>query len=175
VLTGVAGHLPLTIGNITELTEIDIRDSNLSAGPVPDSIGLCTKLVTVLLNNCELQGQFPAGLRELKSLGLSINVNEVETLTLAANELSGSIPDWICDVVKLKVMHLSENIFTGIIPECIGSLNLLESLLIVFNELTGELPSGICDLVNLNALFIHNTLVEGIIIALPRLYTRMHR
>jgi Leucine-rich repeat (LRR) protein len=68
VLTGVDGHLPLKIGNLTELNVIDIVHSDLSAGPVPESIGLCTGLKYLRLRNCELQGQFPAGLRELKSL-----------------------------------------------------------------------------------------------------------
>jgi Leucine-rich repeat (LRR) protein len=67
------GQLPLEIGNLTELIEIDILNSDLSAGPVPDSIGLCTKLVKVRLNGCKLEGDFPMGLQTLKSLGRSIN------------------------------------------------------------------------------------------------------
>jgi hypothetical protein len=61
VLTGVDGHLPLAIGNLTELTVIDIEDSNLSARPVPDSIGLCTKLIKVQLSNCIFKGSFLRG------------------------------------------------------------------------------------------------------------------
>jgi Leucine-rich repeat (LRR) protein len=70
-IEGVEGHLPLEIGNLTELIEIDIRDSDLSEGPVPDSIGLCIKLEKVRLSSCKLQGVFPTGLRYLKSLGKS--------------------------------------------------------------------------------------------------------
>jgi Leucine-rich repeat (LRR) protein len=54
----VKGQLPLEIGNLTELIKLDIYKSDLSAGPVPDSIGLCTKLVKVRLRNCKLQGNF---------------------------------------------------------------------------------------------------------------------
>jgi hypothetical protein len=71
---GLKGHLPLEIGNLTELIEIEMGRSDLSAGPVPDSIGLCIKLEKVRLSSCKLQGEFPVGLRELKSLGISINV-----------------------------------------------------------------------------------------------------
>jgi Leucine-rich repeat (LRR) protein len=70
VFNDVVGQLTLEIGQITELIEIDIRDSDLSAGPVPDNIGLCTKLEKVRLVNCKLQGPFPVGLRTLKSLGI---------------------------------------------------------------------------------------------------------
>jgi hypothetical protein len=72
VLDNVEGHLPLGIGNITELIKIKIVDSDLSSGPVPESIGLCTKLVDLQLRRCNLQGQFPTVLRTLKSLGMSI-------------------------------------------------------------------------------------------------------
>jgi hypothetical protein len=50
-IEGVDGHLPLEIGNLTELIEINIKRSDLSAGPIPDSIGLCTKLVKIRLKN----------------------------------------------------------------------------------------------------------------------------
>jgi Leucine-rich repeat (LRR) protein len=73
-MDGVVGQLPVGIGNITELTEIDIDNSDLSAGPVPESIGLCTKLVKVRLYYCKLQGTFPTGLRTLKALGMSIDI-----------------------------------------------------------------------------------------------------
>jgi hypothetical protein len=68
-MDGVKGHLPLEIGNLTELIKINIEKSDLSAGPVPESIGLCTKLVKVRFRECKLEGEFPEGVRELKSLG----------------------------------------------------------------------------------------------------------
>jgi hypothetical protein len=71
-MIAVVGQLPLEIGNITELIDINIRWSDLSAGPVPESIGLCTKLEFVRLHKCKLNGEFPKGLRMLKSLGISI-------------------------------------------------------------------------------------------------------
>jgi hypothetical protein len=58
-LKEVKGHLPFKIGNLTELIKINIEKSDLSAGPVPESIGLCTKLVKVRLWSCKLQGKFP--------------------------------------------------------------------------------------------------------------------
>jgi hypothetical protein len=71
-LTGVDGHLPLEIGQITELIEINIQNSDLSAGPVPNNIGLCSKLVKIILVWCKLEGEFPIGLRKLKSLGMYV-------------------------------------------------------------------------------------------------------
>jgi hypothetical protein len=69
-LSGAKGYLPLQIGQLTELIEFRIDSSDLSAGSIPDSIGLCTKLTKLTLSNCKLGGPFPVGLRELKSLGM---------------------------------------------------------------------------------------------------------
>jgi hypothetical protein len=45
------GQLPVEIGQITELIEIDFDLSDLSGGPVPESIGMCTKLEKLRLKN----------------------------------------------------------------------------------------------------------------------------
>jgi hypothetical protein len=74
VLTDVEGRLPLELGNVTELTKLDIIHSDLSVSPVPDSIEMCTKLERIRFWDCKLQGQFPVGLRTLKALRIFINV-----------------------------------------------------------------------------------------------------
>jgi hypothetical protein len=74
-MNGVAGKLPDKIGSVTELIVLDFR-GGLSAGPVPESLGLCIKLTRIKLPKCKLNGEFPNGLRELKStLGMSISDN----------------------------------------------------------------------------------------------------
>jgi Leucine-rich repeat (LRR) protein len=131
------GHLPLAIGNLTELIEIDIEYTDLSAGPVPDSIGLCTKLVKVRFSNCKLQGEFPVGLRDLKSLhylslwrnNFSGNIpawigilNQLKTIDLTYNEFSGELPIEICDLIILKVLKIFENSIEGMNIYCLLTL-----------------------------------------------------
>jgi Leucine-rich repeat (LRR) protein len=163
VLTGVIGQLPLEIGNITELTLINMENSDLSEGKVPESIGLCTKLVKVHFWNCKLLGEFPTGLQTLKSLGIIyLMINRVEYLYLDVNYFSGSsIPTWICELVELKELLLQNLKMQGNIPACIGALTKLWYLDLSVNEFSGELPIGICDLFNLEQLLIFDTLVEG--------------
>jgi hypothetical protein len=71
MLQNVVGQFPLEIGQITELSKLAARESDLSAGPVPESIELCTKLRVLVLNDCQIQGEFPVGVRALKSLSIS--------------------------------------------------------------------------------------------------------
>jgi Leucine-rich repeat (LRR) protein len=168
VLSNRKGQLPLAIGNLTELIEIDLMNVDLSffsAGTVPDSIGLCTKLVKVRFDKCKLQGQFPTGLRTLKSLGMiSTKCNEIEYLDFNTNAFKGPIPHWICELVSLTVLNLHNNQFTDLIPECIGSLKILMSLELGVNHFTGELPIGICDLSKLETVRIYNTNIIGMIL-----------
>jgi Leucine-rich repeat (LRR) protein len=137
-LDDVDGHLPLEIGNLTELISIDIDYSDLSAGPVPDSIGLCTKLVKIRLQSCKLEGEFPK-VQTLKSRYF-LPFNEIEFLSLQENSFGGSISDWI------------------------GSLNLLEYLDLGYNKFSGELPIGICDLESLEELKIYDNYIDGILL-----------
>jgi Leucine-rich repeat (LRR) protein len=130
---GVIGHLPLEIGNLTELNEIDIRDSDLSEGLVPDSIGLCTKLITLRLPRCKLKGEFPVGLRTLKSLEVALNLKH--------NSFSGNIPEWIGSLKLLRRISIGENDFSGELPIGICSLINLEELLIHDNPINGTISS----------------------------------
>jgi LRR receptor-like serine/threonine-protein kinase FLS2 len=159
------GQLPFELGNITELTRLYITNSDLSAGPIPDSIGKCTKLKTLQIQVCKLQGPFPVGLRELKLLGMPIELsmsNALDTVSLYKNNFSGSIPIWICELVLLTSLSLTFNRFNGTIPECIGSLKRLQELSLNSNAFSGELTIGICDLVNLDELNLYDTDIEGI-------------
>jgi hypothetical protein len=91
-LRGVEGKLPDEIGNITELISIEIAISNLAAGPVPEGIGLCTKLKSINFYLCKLKGKFPVGIRGLKSLGNPSFAKRIVRLELKNNEFTGGIP-----------------------------------------------------------------------------------
>jgi hypothetical protein len=58
-LNDAVGHLPFEIGNLTELASLYGTNSDLSAGPVPESIGLCIKITYLVLRNSKLKGTFP--------------------------------------------------------------------------------------------------------------------
>jgi hypothetical protein len=60
-----------------------------------------------------------------------------------------------------KVLHLSSNRFTGVIPQEIGQLNALLSLDISSNNLTGPIPSSIFNLTNLLVLDLSNNNLTG--------------
>ena len=66
-----------------------------------------------------------------------INLQE---LVLYDNQLTGSIPDTIGQLINLQVLYLFNNQLTGSIPDTIGQLINLQQLYLYNNQLTGSIP-----------------------------------
>lgn len=67
-------------------------------------------------------------------------------LDLSSNELSGSIPDEIGDLLNIRSLNLSSNRLTGSIPDSVSKLKGLESLDVSNNKLSGSIPPLLADL-----------------------------
>jgi hypothetical protein len=72
-MTGVNGKLPIEIGSVTELTTLELEECDLSDGPLPESIVLCTKLEYLSLYNCDIPGDIPDGFSALEKLGIRLD------------------------------------------------------------------------------------------------------
>jgi Leucine-rich repeat (LRR) protein len=72
-MTGVSGKLPIEIGSVTEITSLEIEDSDLSEGFLPESIVMCTKLEYLSLYKSKIPSKIPEGYSSLKSLGIQLN------------------------------------------------------------------------------------------------------
>ena len=65
---GLDGTLPASLGNLSELEQLDLRDNDLS-GALPTELADLTHLTSLLLNESRaLTGSLPDGLRELTDL-----------------------------------------------------------------------------------------------------------
>ncbi|KAH6787265.1 hypothetical protein C2S52_006817 [Perilla frutescens var. hirtella] len=62
------------------------------------------------------------------------------TIDMSENRFSGSIPQSIGKLNSLKYLNLSHNSLTGHIPSSLGNVKALESLDLSSNQLTGEIP-----------------------------------
>jgi len=82
-------------------------------------------------------------------------------LYLSYNQLTGSIPPKIGELINLTDLQLTFNQLTGLIPPEIGNLTNLERLDLRNNELTGEIPSEIGNLTNLEWLHLQNNELTG--------------
>ena len=86
---------------------------------------------------------------------------KLTSLQLTFNQLTGSIPSEIGNLTNLEYLWLYDNELTGLIPPEIGNLTNLEWLELQNNELTGEIPSEIGNLTNLERLHLDNNQLTG--------------
>lgn len=121
----------------------------------------------VALNNNELVGNTndsqPVAVNSAKTLDLSnknldalpkyvLDKNDLESLDISGNKLTGALPAEIRQLKNLKVLKASNNQMTGV-PAEIGQLSKLELLDLSNNQLTG-LPYELGNLKNLKTLIL---------------------
>ncbi|KAL7111395.1 hypothetical protein ACP275_05G084300 [Erythranthe tilingii] len=109
--------IPVFLGKLAALTELDISENNLS-GLIPNSIGGAYFLQWLHLNNNSLTGQLPSTLKNCTLLRvLDVGDNNLH------NDFYVPIPPAFCQFYRLQVMDVSNNKFTGYIPRCFGNFS----------------------------------------------------
>ena len=139
---GLSGSIPSVLGNLSNLTLLDLSLNELT-GPIPPELGSLAPLEWLDLSNNYLTGRIPS------ELG---NLADLELLGLADNELTGPIPPELGSLAHLEWLFLAYNELTGPIPPELGSLADLEWLQLTSNELTGRIPSELAGLAKLGRL-----------------------
>jgi hypothetical protein len=70
-------------------------------------------VVSITVNDCDLQGSIPSGLA---------NIDHLQRLDLSNNNLSGSIPSKLCNLKSLTYLDLSYNqLDTSSVPDCLAN------------------------------------------------------
>ncbi|KQJ87419.1 probable LRR receptor-like serine/threonine-protein kinase At3g47570 [Brachypodium distachyon] len=179
-INNLVGSIQSGLSNLTGLCKLDLNRGNLK-GEIPPEVGLLQELSYLHFGGNQLTGIIPASLGDLSKLSY---------LYLEANQLSGQVPRTLGKIAALKRLLLfsnnlegdldflpalsncrkledlvmSQNYFTGTIPEGVGNLSTkLITFRAGYNKLTGGLPSTLSNLSNLNWIDVsYNLLTEAI-------------
>ncbi|XP_011010016.1 PREDICTED: receptor-like protein 12 isoform X2 [Populus euphratica] len=192
------GRIPSQISRLSSLIIVDLSH-NLLNGTIPSSLFSMPSLHFLLLNNNLLYGQIsPFLCNSLQYINLSFNklygqippsvfkLEHLRLLRLSSNDkLTGNISSVICELKFLEILDLSNNGFSGFIPQCLG--NFSDGLLVLHlggnnlhgnipsiysegndlrylnfngNQLNGVIPSAIINCVNLEFLDLGNNMID---------------
>ncbi|KAG6639493.1 hypothetical protein CIPAW_10G104700 [Carya illinoinensis] len=148
----LSSELP-KIGNLTMLTELDLRDNNFE-GLIPNQIGNLKDLEVLRIGGNAFFGTIPFGIFNISTIRvISMAVNnlsghlpsnmglflpKLQQLILWGNKLSGAIPNSISNASQLAIIDIGENSFSGLIPKTLGNLRFLWRLRLEWNDLTVE-------------------------------------
>ncbi|XP_047314865.1 probable LRR receptor-like serine/threonine-protein kinase At4g36180 [Impatiens glandulifera] len=177
----IGGVIPAAIGVLPYLQVVSLSHNNLS-GSVPSSmfcnapsspslrivrLGFnalteinppettsCFSVLQVLdLQQNQIHGAFPDW--------LFINVSTLTSLDLSGNNLPGSIPGGIGNLLKLQELKMANNLLNGIIPVEITQCRSLHVLDLEANRFSGEIPEFLSQLKGLKFLSLGGNQFSG--------------
>ncbi|CAH1420184.1 unnamed protein product [Lactuca virosa] len=134
-MNDLSGVVPSSIGDLSELMMLDLSRNGLS-GEVPK--GLFTnvsRLRFLKLSNNKLHGQVLAG---------NLSWRYLEWVYLDNNQFTGKIEISRSKETRefLTTLDISNNLFTGMIPDSIPNFFTMSELVVRNNSLEGEFPCG---------------------------------
>nr|GMD67396.1 receptor-like protein 12 [Ipomoea batatas] len=107
------GSIPDSIGLLDQLKSLDMH-KNMLFGPIPPSLQNCTLLLKIDLAENGFTGKLPRWLGT-RLLHLTI-------FRLRSNQFYGELPLEFCHLKSLRILDLSNNNLSGVIPWCLKNL-----------------------------------------------------
>ena len=193
---GLSGIIPTWFGESFPFLRILILRSNAFSGELSPKLSKLGSLQVIDLARNYLTGRIPASLGDLKAItqvhkknkflhyGYNLGhyyeerlnvyvkkqmLNYTKTLSLVTsidlsnNNFSGNIPNEITKLFGLVVLNLSRNHITGQIPETMSNLLQLSSLDLSNNQLSGTIPSSLSSLSFLGSLDLSDNNLSSVI------------
>ncbi|XP_068336231.1 receptor-like protein 6 [Pyrus communis] len=172
----IHGQIPKWLWNATRETLFNLNlGSNFLTGFEENPVTLPWKnLQMFVLGNNRLQGSLPIPPQSIMSYIVSnnsyseevsplfCNLNYLQVLNLANNNLSGMLPQCLGKSSSLEILHLMFNSFHGDIPPFCANKNSLKYVSLGYNQLQGMLPRSMADCIQLKFLHIGNNQISDI-------------
>jgi hypothetical protein len=156
----LSGEIPLWISKLVNLEMLFLSGNRLT-GSIPTWINTLNYLFYLDISNNSLTGEIPKELMNISMLTSDMTEAHLDLRIFDLLVYNGPSRQYRIPIAFPKVLNLSSNKFTGMIPPEIGQLKALLSLDISYNNLTGEIPPSISNLTNLLVLDLSNNNLTG--------------
>ncbi|XP_073012930.1 receptor kinase-like protein Xa21 [Typha latifolia] len=173
------GSIPSSLSNASMLGVIQFSFNSFT-GTIPPSIGNLKSLSWLVLDNNQLESKDWSFLTALsnctylrvlqlganKFIGVLPNAianlsTRLENLDVSVNQIEGSIPVGIGNLINLSALTLNSNFLTGAIPATLTRLEMLHIILLDHNTLSREIPPNFGNLTRLNELDLSFNALSG--------------
>ncbi|XP_071718417.1 LRR receptor-like serine/threonine-protein kinase EFR [Rutidosis leptorrhynchoides] len=150
------GKLIIDFAKLSDLKTILIGNNNYEEDDqmkFMNSLQNCSKLKTLDLRYCNLQGVLPRSIGNFSQ--------QLKFLALLGNRLYGNLPPSLGNLVSMSTLDLNKNRFTGQIPSTVGRLHSLQVLSLFRNQLSGSIPDSVGNLSMIISLNLDSNRLEG--------------
>ncbi|XP_058214020.1 putative receptor-like protein kinase At3g47110 isoform X5 [Rhododendron vialii] len=149
----VTGEIPANLSRCSNLVDLEFTANRLT-GKIPTELGRLSKLKRLYVGKNNLTGGTGEA-DDLSFLSSLINATELNAFELSSNGFGGVFPEAITNFsIRLSTIYLGDNNLYGSIPRGIGNLVNLQLLETQNNHLTGNIPADFGKLQDLHQLFI---------------------
>ncbi|CAL9772598.1 unnamed protein product [Musa acuminata subsp. burmannicoides] len=139
----LTGEIPHSFKNFTSLSDLSLTGNHFSnITSALQILQYCPKLTSLVLTR-----NFHDG--EMMPVDGIQGFEKMELLVIANCALTGSIPSWLANLTRLKVLDISWNRLSGSIPMWLGNLDNLFYLDLSNNSLSGQLPNSLTQMKSL--------------------------
>ncbi|KAJ8759168.1 hypothetical protein K2173_004175 [Erythroxylum novogranatense] len=153
----LSGPVPPSVSNASNLVELSISKNKFN-GKVP-SLSRLPKLQKLEIDENMLGYGEDNDLNFLYTLA---NKTNLQYVIISDNNLGGGLPELLSNFsTELRIIGFGRNQIRGTIPTEIGNLVNLVALGLETNQLTGNIPSSIGKLQNLNDFFLNGNKLSG--------------
>ncbi|XP_050206669.1 receptor-like protein 7 [Mercurialis annua] len=167
-------HIPVSIGNLIYLEELELSDCNF----IPSSVENLVHLKNLDITDCVFTDQIPpsfSNFTKLVYLDLSYNHFNIHTssfawigklpkltqLFLNRINMKGEIPSWLMNLTQLSHLNMYDSQLTGPIPSILMNLTQLKVIDLSSNQLSGQFSFQISHLALLSQLDLSFNKLEG--------------
>ncbi|KAG6734397.1 hypothetical protein I3842_01G270900, partial [Carya illinoinensis] len=126
-------EIPPELGRLHRLRFLGLYNNSFG-GRIPTNIASCSSLEVLDLGKNQLVGEIPVPFSSLSKLRL------FSTLSVASNNLGGSIPDVLGQLVNLETIFIGGNQLSVTVPPSIFNLSSIRMFDVGFNQIQGSLP-----------------------------------
>ncbi|KAJ6885271.1 hypothetical protein NC651_026011 [Populus alba x Populus x berolinensis] len=166
--SGLRGELPDNFSRLSNLQSLDLSGNvELTGSFPPYNLRQCSFVFgPVIYTNFNPFGtRFNQSSEKFRMIPPSVfKLENLTTLMLSSNDkLTGNISSVICELKFLEILDLSNNSFSGFIPQCLGNFSDgLSVLHLGGNNLHGNIPSIYSKGNNLSYLNFNGNKLKGI-------------